>query len=169
MIESELEEQKSKSQIKREIQALRELGQRLVEVPRAKLAQIPLSEEVFEAVCAAKGFKREALRRQLQYIAGLMRDEDADAILIALDRIDQPHHKEVQAFHEIEGWRDELIAGNSALLTELLARFPSADRQYLRQLVRNAQKERSQNKPPKSARLLFQFLSALQQTEQEAD
>jgi ribosome-associated protein len=165
MIESELEEQKSKSQIKREMQALHELGQRLVEAPGAKLAKVTLPEELLEAVRAAKRFRREALRRQLQYIAGLMRKVDADAIRDALDRLDRPHQKEVQAFHEIEGWRDGLISGDSALLTELLDRFATADSQYLRQLVRNAQKEHANNKTPKSARLLFQYLSELRQSE----
>ena len=57
--EPEQEERKSKSQIKREMQALRDLGQRLVETPTTKLDKVPISEELRDAVIAAKGFKRE--------------------------------------------------------------------------------------------------------------
>jgi ribosome-associated protein len=46
-------------------------------------------------------------------------------------------------------------------MNEIARRFPSADRQHARQLVRNALRERAQNKPPKSARALFQYLSEL--------
>jgi len=38
-----------------------------------------------------------------------------------------------------------------------------ADRQQLRQLVRNANKESQQNKPPKASRLLFKYLKELQE------
>jgi ribosome-associated protein len=40
----------------------------------------------------------------------------------------------------------------------LVANFTDFDIQYVRQLVRNAQKEAKQNKAPKSARLLFKYL-----------
>lgn len=161
MIEPEFEEQKSKSQIKREMQALRDLGQRLVEMPTSQLDKVPMSESLREAVIAAKRLKREALRRQLQHIGVLMRTEESEAILKTLDRLDQPHREEVKALHEIEQWRDELIAGDMDRLTDLVSRFATADRQYLRQLIRNAQKERDQNRPPKSARALFRYLSEL--------
>ena len=43
-------------------------------------------------------------------------------------------------------------------LTELLAAHPTADAQHLRALIRNAHKEKEQNKPPKSFREIFQVL-----------
>jgi len=143
------------------MQALRDLGQRLVEMPAAQLEKVPLSESLREAVVLAKRLKREALRRQLQHIGVLMRAEESEVILKTLERLDQPHREEVKALHEIEQWRDELIAGDTTRLTDLLSRYETADRQYLRQLVRNAQKEREQNRAPKSARALFQYLSEL--------
>jgi ribosome-associated protein len=165
MTEPEFEEQKSKSQIKREMQALRDLGQRLVEMPAARLEKVPMSESLREAVIEAKRLKREALRRKLQHIGVLMRAEESEVILKTLERLDQPHREEVKALHEIEQWRDELIAGDTDRLTDLVNRYENADRQYLRQLVRNAQKEREQNRSPKSARALFQYLSELRTAE----
>jgi ribosome-associated protein len=45
-------------------------------------------------------------------------------------------------------------------LTELLAAHPDADRQKLRQLVRNAHEERKRNKPPRAFRELFREVRA---------
>ena len=58
--------------------------------------------------------------------------------------------------HRIEALRDALLGdhGDDAM-TELLAAHPAADRQHLRQLVRNAHEERKRNKPPRAFRELF--------------
>jgi ribosome-associated protein len=55
-----------------------------------------------------------------------------------------------------------LLDGDDEAINQAVSRFPAADRQHLRQLVRNAHKELQQEKPPKSARLLFQYLKDLQ-------
>jgi ribosome-associated protein len=60
-----------------------------------------------------------------------------------------------------------LIAGGNDALTEFLHEYDYADRQQLRQLVRNAQKEAELAKPPKSSRLLFRYLKELLQNETE--
>jgi ribosome-associated protein len=67
----------------------------------------------------------------------------------------------VREFQRLEQWRDRLLTGDEEVLNELASHFPQADRQHLRQLVRNAAREREQHKPPKSARALFQYLSEL--------
>jgi ribosome-associated protein len=161
MTDTEEIQTKSKSQIKRELHALHDLGRDLVELPRKALHQIPLTDETREAIVEAKHLKMEALRRKLKHIGKLMRDEDADSIQIALDKLRQPHEKEVSEFHEVEGWRDSLLAGDDAVLEELCGRFVDIDRQHLRQLVRNAKKEEALNKAPKSARVLFRYLKGL--------
>lgn len=162
------EEEKSKSQVKRELHALQDLGKQLIELSPKQLQAMPLSEPLREAVLQAKSFSRRALQRQLKYIGGLMPHEDVDAIYRALDGLLRPHRQQVQAFHETEQWRDKLIAGDEALLNELVDRF-NADRQHLRQLVRNAQKEQAQNKPPRSARVLFQYLTELQNRDRKTN
>ena len=164
MIEDDDELVKSKSQIKREMQALRDLGKELVDLPVAVLKKMDLSETVYEAVTLAQGLKREALRRQLQHIGKLLREEDEDAIRQALTQIAQPKRKEVRAFHEIEHWRDRLISGDDEVINLLVEQFPAAERQQLRTLVRNAHKESELDKPPKSSRLLFKYLKELQQS-----
>ena len=157
------EEPKSKSQIKREIAALKELGKQLVALSRKNLIEMPLPENLMNAILAAKTFKREVLRRQLQHIAGLLGRENVDVeeIYRALHELSLPHKKEVQAMHDVERWRDSLIAGDDVLINDLVSRYASADRQQLRQLVRNARREQQKNNPPKSSRVLYQYLMGL--------
>jgi len=155
-------QEKSKSQIKRELLALQELGRELLDLSSKNLNQVPVSDSLREAVLAAKHLKKEALRRQLQYIGALMRNEDAEAIRQALAMLQQPLQEEVQVFHEIESWRDALLTGNAGLLDELCNRYADIDRQHVRRLVRNAGKEQELNKPPRAARDLFRYLKELQ-------
>jgi ribosome-associated protein len=163
----------SKGQLKRETEALRELAKRLVALPPARLAKLPLADELREAVLEAQGFERGALARQLRYLTGLLREADAERITGELERLDQPQRAGARAFRQTEQWRDALAAGDDALLAELLARYPAADAGHLRQLVRDARAERardSQSKPgsksgsksgSKAGRQLFRYLAGL--------
>ena len=68
MIEDDDELVKSKSQIKREMQALRDLGKELVDLPVSVLKKIDLSEAIYESQTHSQGLKRESHRRQYQQI-----------------------------------------------------------------------------------------------------
>ncbi len=162
MSDDELEyEGPSKTQIKREYKELHNLGKQLLDLPVKKLRKLSLSEDLLESVLQGKNMERGALKRQMKYIGGVLVEEDTDKIRLALEIMKQPHHDEVNVFHEIEKWRDDLIAGDQELLNELVGRFQQADRQYMRQLVRNATREIQQNKPPKSSKILFKYLKEL--------
>jgi len=164
-MEQETEEfTKSKSQIKRELHALQALGKQLVELPDKQLVNVPVSEKLRDAIHSAKTMKHGALSRQLKYIGNLMPNEDEVSIRKALDKLQQPHKDDVIAFHKLEEWCDKLLQGDQALLDELASKFDNFERQYVGQLIRNAKKEQTLNKPPKSARLLFKYLSELQQS-----
>lgn len=152
---------KSKSQIKREMHELQALGKQLFELPDKQLVLIPISEKLRDAIAVAKTMKHGALKRQVKYLGGLMPDEDETAIRLALDKLQQPHKKEVEAFHELEQWRDRLLQGDKILLDELVDKYENFERQYINQLIRNAKKEQSLNKPPKSARQLFKYLTEI--------
>lgn len=153
---------KSKSQVKREMHELHALGKQLVELPESHFLEIPVSDKLREAVVAAKKMKLAALKRQLKFISGLMQDEDDVAIRAALEKLKRPHKQQVEQFHEVEKWRDSLLEGDQDLITELANKFDNFERQRVGQLIRNAKKEQANNKPPKSARLLFKYLSELQ-------
>lgn len=165
-MEPEIEETaKSKSQIKRELQELKGLGKQLVELPDKQLLGVPISDKLREAIHAAKNMRHGALSRQLKYIGNLMPDEDEALISKALDKLRQSHKEEVNAFHKLEEWRDRLLQGDQDLLDKLAIEIDGFERQYVGQLIRNAKKEHKQNKSPKSARLLFKYLSELANTD----
>jgi len=157
-------EEKSKSQRKREMHALQALGQQLVELPKDQFAKITLEEGLYDAIMEARRIRQHGARkRQLQYIGKLMRGLDAEPIQEQLDTLLGQSKRAAQTLHHLEHWRDRLLAEGDAALTDLLNEHPRADRQYLRQLQRNAQKEMHGNKPPRSARALFQYLRELMQ------
>lgn len=113
-----------------------------------------------------------ARKRQVAFLAKQMRklDEDVlDAIRDAMSKDGEAARKETAAMHRIEALRDALLGdhGDDAM-TELLAAHPEADRQHLRQLVRNAHEERKRNKPPRAFRELFRELKALHALDADA-
>jgi ribosome-associated protein len=154
--------QPSKSQVKREMQALQDLGAQLVALNKERLAKIALPEDLRTAVRDAQRFtKHEARRRQLQYIGRLMRDVDPAPIQAALDAINGVSAAANARQHALERLRAELIE-NESVLGDIAQRHPGADLQHLRQLRRNALKEQAENKPPRAFRELFRVLRELQ-------
>jgi ribosome-associated protein len=158
-------EQKSKSQVKREMLALQSLGEHLVDLSANQISNIEMPQDLREAVLFARTLKKsEARRRQMQYIGTLMRDADPEPIRKAVDEIDRGGGHDTQLFRELEQWRKGLIDGNDELLGEIVNHFPDADRKRLRQLALDARKEREGNKPPKASRALFRYLRELSRT-----
>ncbi len=152
----------SKSQLKRDMQALQDLGSELVKLPAKDLSKIPLPDQLAESVALAQRISsRGGLRRQLQYIGKLMRNIDVEPIQQAMERLRLSKKQAAAEFHQVERWRDRLIAEGNDALSEFLDQHPNADRQHLRQLLLNSQKEAKLNKPPKSSRLLFRYLREL--------
>lgn len=155
-------EYKSKSQRKREMHDLQDLGKELVALNAQQLAKIPLEESLLNAILEAQRITSHgALKRQLQYIGRLMRDYDPVPIQAALATLQSQHQQGIGQLHRIERYRDALVAQGDAALTEVLETFPQADRQHLRQLIRKAQQEQQKNQPPQSARQIFKYLKGL--------
>jgi len=157
--DDETELPKSKSQLKREMTALQDLGKAIVELSPGDLAKIPLPDTLAAAVAEARSINSHgALRRQMQYIGRLMRNVDPEPIQQALDAIRLTGQQSTAAFHAVEQWRDRMVGEGQPALDEFIGQHPQADRQQLRQLMLNAQREAKQNKPPKSSRSLFRLL-----------
>ena len=152
----------SKSEIKRDAEALKKLGVELVQLSKNELSKIPLDEDMIYAIELAQKIKKEGYRRQIQYIGKLLRNRDIDPISQALDKLKNRHNQQNAILHKLEKLRDDLIDTGDA--EPIIAWNPQADRQQLRQLARTAKKERDTNKPPKSARLIFQYLKYLSES-----
>ncbi len=151
---------KSKSEIKREAQEIKKIGEKLVNLGDAALAKIPMSDEVKEAVTIARNInkKKDGYRRQLQFIGKLLRKIDLAPIEQALLELQMHHQLNNAKFHELELLRDKLIAGGDAGIQEALDAYPFLERQKLRQLLRQVAKEKKLEKPPAAARELFKYL-----------
>jgi ribosome-associated protein len=156
----------SKTQIKQEMKALQELGEAIVKLGKKHFETIPLDDEqLAEAIHTARRIKsREGLRRQLQYIGKLMRkleEEDLSRIEQAYQKLQDGRKEDARAFQQLEELRDRLIEKGPNQLEEVFEKYPQADRQQLRQLIMQANKEHKANKPPAAARKLFRYLREL--------
>lgn len=149
----------SKSQKKREMQALQVLGNKLIDLRPDQLDKLPLDEALREAVDTAKRLKSgEGLRRQKQYIGRLMRDANAATLEEFLELLESGKQAHNKYFHQLEVWRDRLVKGQNADLQAYIEANPGCDIQHLRQLVRNASREVAAGKPPVHSRKLFKYL-----------
>ena len=155
----ELPLENSKSQRKREMIELQKIGEALVALPDNDLAKIPLEEKLADAIQAARSItNHEGKRRQMQYIGRIMRDVEAAPIREALDKLQGKNQQSTAQFHQVERWRTRLLAEGDSVLREFLNKYPDADHQRLRQLVRNAQKDQAAGKNSGASTELFRCL-----------
>ncbi|RJX70665.1 ribosome-associated protein [Vibrio sinensis] len=151
----------SKTELKNDMDALQKLGEELISLKPAVLAKFPISEDLLDAIKDAQRFKNEARRRQMQFIGKLMRQEDPEPIQAALDKIRNKHSQNTAVLHKLETLRDRIIAEGDKAIADAVDLYPTIDRQRLRQLARQANKEKAASKPPKSSREIFQVLKEL--------
>lgn len=164
---SEDSELTSKSQRKREMQELRLLGEKLVQLNDEQL--IPLSSTVIiKAVRDCRKItKGNARKRQIQYIAKLLRNIQVNDIRKVIDRYDASSKTHARQFHQLEKWREQLITGDYSAIDEIATTYKAIDRQQLKQLTRKAIHERLKitneqfDGPPTHYRRLFQYLKSL--------
>jgi ribosome-associated protein len=161
--ESAEEEAPSKSALKRRMIALQKLGETLVELSEKQLEKIPVDDErLVKAVREARAMRsHSARRRHLQLIGKLMRDIDAGAIEKALQAMDNQRREDANSFHQLEQLRDEVLATGAKGTELVMERWPDADRQQLRQLILQHQREARNNKPPTASRKLYRLLKEL--------
>lgn len=151
----------SKSELKRDMEILQNLGEALVALKPSVLAKFPLDDDLRDAISDAQRFEKEAKRRQLQLIGKMMRQRDPEPIQAALDLLQNKHGQQSIELQKLERMRDRIIAEGDKAINELMESHPQADRQKLRQLARQAQKEQKDNKAPKAFREIFQYIKSL--------
>ena len=160
----------NKTQIKKDMAALFALSEEMSELSAAQLKYLELPDNIYKAVVEVSGMPHKGARKRLlKFITGQLNKIEVEPILEKLARMKNKSAHAVREHHIVERWRDKLIAGGNDALTELLNEQPQADRQQLRQLLRNVQKEAEAAKPPKSARLLYRYLKNLLKVEGETE
>lgn len=157
-------ERPSKSQRKREMTALQKTGEQLVNESADRIKRTPMPENLREAILECQRIRNhEGRRRQLQYIGKIMRSLDEEAIA-TINRTIESWRGQSKAdtllMHALENQREKLLADERAL-TEFLHKYPQADIQQLRTLIRNAKKETAANKPPKAYREIYRLLKQI--------
>lgn len=166
--EPDEDEAPSKSERKRQMLRLQEMGAALLEFAPSAIENLPLSGALHEALAQARAARKHGARKRLlQFIGKLMRSESPEAIaqiaqLLSEDQAGKAAAR--QRLHECEGWRDRILADGVAAINDLVEQFPAADRQKLRQLHRQHQQELARGAPPAAARKLFSYLREVLET-----
>ncbi len=154
----------SKSELKRQMTERQKLAEVLAALSSDALKTIPMDEAIKAAIAETNKIKSfEAIRRHKQYLGKLMRfldEAELEAIQKRLDAIQGVSKAETAKLHFLESYRDRLIADDDAF-TKLIEQFPEMDIQNMRTLIRNARREKEQNKPPKAYREIFRCLKEL--------
>ena len=157
-------ERPSKSQRKREMTALQKTGEQLVNESADRIKRTPMPENLREAILECQRIRNhEGRRRQLQYIGKIMRSLDEEAIATINWTIESWRglsKADTLLMHALENQREKLLADERALI-EFLHKYPQADIQQLRTLIRNAKKETAANKPPKAYREIYRLLKQI--------
>ncbi|MBT8139645.1 MAG: DUF615 domain-containing protein [Gammaproteobacteria bacterium] len=159
------EREPSKSARKREMHYLQDLGTALLDFPPDKIQALPLSEPLRDALAQARAAKKHGARKRLlQFIGKLMRAESEASVASIqklLQQSDADKAAETQQLHRCEHWRDRILNEGPPAIDELMASYPDADRQWLRQTHRLHQQQLAKNQPPAAARKLFTYLREL--------
>lgn len=149
----------SKSQVKRDMNALQELGEALVALTPDKLATIPVGERLLKEIKECRRLKSNgAIRRQKQLIGKIMRTEDAEAIREALEALDSSSEIHIRLLHLVESWRDRLVNEEEDSVTEFVDAYPDTDVQQLRQVIRLAKKDIEKGKNTGQMKKLFRLI-----------
>ncbi|MEM6640622.1 MAG: ribosome biogenesis factor YjgA [Pseudomonadota bacterium] len=151
----------SKTRRKKDMLELQKMGEALIDLPPKQYADMPLPENLRDAVDAARGMsKRGALHRQKQFIGRVMRSVDPQPIRRALAALEQQDRQAARRFHRAEHWRDRLLDEQDRdAITDLCFELPDIDRQPLGQKVRAARREAATGKPVGARRALFRFIA----------
>lgn len=151
----------SKTELKRDAQELHELGCEIAALGKKQQEKLPLSDELKEAMKVADKIraKTDAYRRHMNYIGKTLRStSNIDEIQAAMDILLNRNNQADVLLNQIETTRDEVIAQGDSKINELLNSYPELERQKMRQLARQANKELKAEKPGKAYKELFQYL-----------
>jgi ribosome-associated protein len=168
--ETELEEKvwaerPNKTQEKLELDILMNLGKSIAALSKDQFEAITLPDTFRQGIVEVRKLgKGGAIKRQFKYIAKLLREmseEEVDGLHQALERQLDKDRAATARLHQLEQWRDKLVAEGDGALGEFVSSYPQADRQHMRQLQRKAKQELEKGKSPIAARKIFQYIKEI--------
>ncbi|NRD72498.1 ribosome-associated protein [Shewanella sp. VB17] len=133
----------SRAEAKREIAVYQELGVKLVSLSKSQLIKLELDELIYDNVLKTKIIKinTEAYRRQLQFIGKLMRNIDIEALQLEIKNVLNQNSNESAKQNVAEKLKDQLLTEGDSAVQALVEKYPVLERQKLRQLIRQSNKE----------------------------
>ncbi|MFT6102411.1 MAG: ribosome-associated protein [Granulosicoccus sp.] len=132
----------SRTEQKKSMQIYVKIGEQLLELSKKQLDTIPLNSEINDAVNVAKKISvGNALKRQLSFLAKLIRKGEHEEIQAALDNLHQKDSLHDKISKKAEQWRDRILAEELNVLSDFMTRYNSTERQKLGQVARHAIKE----------------------------
>lgn len=154
----------SKSQRKRDMSELKELGVKLLDFSDDALRQLDIPEQLLEALTTAKRISAHGARkRQLGYIGKLMAHIDVEPLRAVVAAHEHQHDTSTREFHRLETLRERLLVRGDEAVPEVLALFPHAQRSQLLKLARQARSEQETGQPRGAGKALFRYLRELQE------
>lgn|GEM_PF-211384 len=99
----------SRSEKKRQAKGIEEIARELAELSPAHIKKIPADDLLKAEISKARELKGGALKRQVKFIAGLLREGDPAGILAFLAERKGSRLKQTGEFHELEHLREEII------------------------------------------------------------
>lgn len=148
-------QEKSRTQIKKEYKEVQNLGAELAKLSKQQLKAMDLPIDLLEALDEAKNIKsKPAAQRHKNHIGSLMKNVDPEPIRQALKLISAGKPVESVETKERQLWVEKFLTGDGSVIEEFLDAYPEVERQTLRQLVKNAIKEKEAEKIGKSRKSL---------------
>ena len=170
----------SRSEQKRRARNLEKLAHELCALADSDIRQLPCDDILKQEISDARELKGGARKRQLKYIAKILRQMNADPLFEYLANRKGSRLKEKKEFKLLERMRDDILndaifafqqaeetddeegprpTWSSSALSEALASLPGLDEQELRSLAERYARTRK----PAHSRELFRILKASQE------
>jgi len=149
----------NKTQLKQELAEIHSLVLQLIDLTEKEWLELKLTDQIMSGLKQARGMKADnARKRLLKHITKLLSKEDVGLAKDYFAQQNAQQQKLNHAFHQLENMRDRMIEEGDSVLQDFLNEHETADRQQLRQALRNAQKERDTGKPAGAGKKLFRLL-----------
>ena len=136
----DLEDRPSKTELKKAMQRLQDLGQQLSELSPAQIKKLPVNEYLIDTLLELKDITaHEERRRQFQLVGKLLRSEDDGVIIAALSG---RHSSRKQA--QLSRWFERLVEQGDPAVNDFVRLYGTAERHTLRQHVLRLQRSIAQ-------------------------
>ncbi len=162
----------SRSKQRREARADLNLRKKLLEsvvaLPPELTAELDIERSLGEDLEQLRRMRNSSARqRLLRRLARRTEDEDWVVLEQVVSQASKVDEREKRKEKKIVAWRDRLLKEGDAALDPACVRFPSADRQQLRQLILRARRNPDSPDSKGSARKLLRVLRQLDGSEEE--